>query len=395
MLDDPNPKQTPLKPFEDTEWVLTNGTLVTEDETFTGTVVISDGQIAEVREGVASGQGVVDLQGDLLIPGLIDIHTDNLEKHIEPRPGVAWPALAALICHDRQLASAGITTVFDSLYVAGAVNAKDVARAAALNTAIEALKVARNEGLLLSDHYLHLRCELGSETLPVLLAAHIENPMVQLLSVMDHTPGQRQWRDIAKWRQFNSRKYSAEDLDEMIRSRRDDQEKFAAKNRRDVMAQCQSRNLPVASHDDTTPQHINEATADGIVISEFPCTLEAAVAAKANGMMTVMGAPNVVKGGSHSGNVAAGTLAEAGLLDGLASDYVPISMIEGAFLLHDRHGMTLPEAIATVSINPARMVGMNDRGRIAPAHRADLVRVHMSQHMPIVRSVWNAGLRVL
>jgi len=330
-----------------------------------------------------------------LIPGLVDIHTDNLEKHLEPRPGVVWPALAAMICHDRQLASAGITTVFDSLYVAGAVNAKDAARAAALDTAIDALRVASQEGLTLVDHYLHLRCELGSETLLELLAAHIENPMVQLLSVMDHTPGQRQWRDIEKWRQFSSRKYSPEDLDEMIRSRRDDQERFAAKNRQAVMALCAHRGLAVASHDDTTADHVEEAMADGIVISEFPCTLEAARAARAKGMMTVMGAPNVVKGGSHSGNVAAGDLAEAGLLDGLASDYVPVSMIEGAFLLHDRHGLTLPQAIATVSLNPARMVGMSDRGQIAPGLRADLVRVKMSQHMPIVRSVWSAGRRVL
>jgi len=395
MLDMPAPNVVLHSLQDDTEWVLTNGTIVTAERVFVGSVVVRNGLIVDVSDGSSAVAGSIDLDGDFLIPGLVDIHTDNLEKHIEPRPGVGWPTLAALICHDRQVVTAGITTVFDSLYVAGPENAKDKARADALDKAIEAMLLARDDALVLAEHFLHLRCELGSSTMLDYLADHINNPMVHLVSVMDHTPGQRQWHDIDKWRQFYSRKYSTEELDVMLASRREDQEKFAAENRRAVMELCHNRNLPVASHDDTTVQHVEEAASEGIFISEFPCTVDAARAAKTRGMMTVMGAPNVVKGGSHSGNVAAGTLAELGLLDGLASDYVPISMIEGAFLLHDQHGMTLSDAIATVTLNPARMVGLEDRGEIAPARRADLVRVHPYQHMPIVRSVWRAGQRVI
>jgi alpha-D-ribose 1-methylphosphonate 5-triphosphate diphosphatase len=378
-----------------TETVLTNGRIVTPEDALPGTVVIRDGIIADVDAGVSAVSGAIDLDGDFLVPGLIDLHTDNLEKHIEPRPGVRWPTLAALTSHDRQLAAAGITTVFDSLYVAGSENPKDKGRAEALVMAIEALEFAQDDGLMMADHLLHLRCELGWEATVDFLSNHIDNPLVRLVSVMDHTPGQRQWRDIDKWRQFNSRKFTPDELTEILGNRRADQERHAARNRHAVVTLCKERSLPVASHDDTTVDHVDEAFSEGVSISEFPCTEDAARRARDLGLATVMGAPNVVKGGSHSGNVAAGTLAEAGLLDGLASDYVPVSMIEGAFLLHERHAMPLPDAIATVTANPARMVGMEDRGAIRVGLRADLVRVHPYHHMPVVCAVWRQGRQLM
>lgn len=395
MFDTPAPPVSRQSQIGAPERILSNAQVVMADRVVRGCVVMRGGVIADIDGAGTAVPAAIDMDGDYLIPGLVDIHTDNLEKHIEPRPGVHWPTLAALSGHDRQIATAGITSVLDSLYVAGAENPKDKGRADALVTAVEALEIAQADGLMMAEHFLHLRCELGWAATPDFLAAHIHSPMVRLVSVMDHTPGQRQWRDVEKWRRFNSRKFAPDELDAIMASRQADHETFAVRNRRAVVRLCQDGHLPIASHDDTTVAHVEEAAADGIAISEFPCTLEAARLAKDRGMSIVMGAPNVVLGGSHSGNVAAHVLAENGLLDGLASDYVPVSMVEGAFLLHDRHGMALPDAIAAVTRNPARMVGLDDRGEIAPGLRADVVRVHPYHRMPIVRSVWRAGQRIV
>jgi alpha-D-ribose 1-methylphosphonate 5-triphosphate diphosphatase len=157
---------------------------------------------------------------------------------------------------------------------------------------------------------------------------------------------------------------------------------------------AQRRGIPLASHDDTLPEHVDEAERDGVVISEFPTRVEAARAARDKGMSIVMGAPNVVRGGSHSGNVAAAELARKGLLDTLSSDYVPSSLMLAAFRLTQEADFTVPQALALVSRNPARAVGLGDRGEIAPAMRADVARVRLSGAEPVVRAVWREGRRV-
>jgi alpha-D-ribose 1-methylphosphonate 5-triphosphate diphosphatase len=176
------------------------------------------------------------------------------------------------------------------------------------------------------------------------------------------------------------------------------QQRYAESNRTALVAHCRQRSLPLASHDDTTAEHVAEAARDGVTISEFPTTLEAARQGREHGMRTIMGAPNVVRGGSHSGNVAALQLASAGLLDALSSDYVPASLLHGAWLLADVDGFSLPKAIATVTATPAAMIGLADRGRIAPGLRADLLRVHVAgsatEACPVVRTVWRQGQRI-
>ena len=376
------------------ETVFTNATVVTGDEAFAGTVAVADGLIHDVAQGASRLPGAIDLDGDTLIPGLVDIHTDNLEKHLEPRPGVQWPALAAMQVHDRMLATAGVTTVFDSLVV-GDLHLGKPGREHALNLARDVLGAPGIDALMKADHLLHIRAELASETVLRELAAIIDHPLVSLVSVMDHTPGQRQWRDIAKWKRFYSRtNLTPDELEARVDGLLERQAKHSAANRVAVIDECRQRGIPLASHDDTTVEHVEESHADGIVISEFPTTRDAAEAAHARGMKTVMGSPNVVKGGSHSGNVSAGAMAEEGLLDGLASDYVPISMVHGAFLLHSRHGLSLPRAIAMVTRNPAEMTGLTDRGEIAAGKRGDLVRVRTVDDTPTVMSVWRRGRQV-
>lgn len=381
-------------PVAGRELVLTNARIIGRHSVINGSVQIVNGKIGSVDRGRSKTSGAIDLENDFLAPGLVDIHTDNVERHLEPRPGVAWPAIAALLSHDRQIAGAGITTVFDSLYVGGADTPREQKRGNNLELSIGSLDVAAKDDLLKVNHLLHLRCEVVWKETVTFLERFIDNPAVRLVSVMDHTPGQRQWRDMEKWRQFNSRKFSNAEMDTILASRFGEQARFAGDNRAQIVRLAQDRGIALASHDDTTVEHIEEARAAGIEISEFPCTLEAARAARKHGMATVMGAPNLVKGGSHSGNVAARELAEAGLLDALASDYVPQSLVQAAFELHSSYGLSLPDAVAMVSYQPARMVGLLDRGEIAADRRADLIRIRVSNGLPVVRTVWCGGEQV-
>jgi alpha-D-ribose 1-methylphosphonate 5-triphosphate diphosphatase len=347
------------------ETVLANARIVLRDDVVTGSVVIADGVIRAIDSGATATPGATDLGGALLIPGLIEMHTDNMEKHLVPRPGVLWPnAVAAILAHDLQIAGAGITTVYDAITI-GEYHENSLRRRI-LDDSVAAVTTARDGGLLRADHLIHLRCELGDPAVVDMCEPYVDNELVGLVSLMDHTPGQRQWRDISKMVQYNKLEGWSEDrLQAYIDERIERQGIHARPNRDRILAMFGPRHLPLASHDDTLVEHVDEAVADGVLISEFPTTTEAAAAARARGMQIVMGAPNVVRGGSHSGNVSALDLAGAGLLDGLSSDYVPASLLQSAILLHEKHETPLPEAIGYVTANIADMLGLDDRGEIA------------------------------
>ena len=224
-----------------------------------------------------------------------------------------------------------------------------------------------------------------------------DNPLVRLISLMDHTPGQRQWWNLEKMRNFHSRRrsYTDHEFDSYVSERQDEQVRYAAQHRRRIIDLWRPRGLPMASHDDTTHAHVEESVSNGVTIAEFPTTIEAATLASELGMANVMGAPNLVRGSSHSGNVPAGELAERRILRALSSDYAPVSLLHGALRLVDVHGYTLPDAIATVSLNVAQMLGYDDRGVIARGKRSDLVRVRrLPDGSGAVRAVWREGQRV-
>lgn len=369
-----------------------NAQVIGPDAAFTGYVAVSDGRIAEVGEGDAVPAGAIDLAGDYLAPGLVELHTDNVEKHMVPRPGVIWPApTPAILGHDAQMAAAGVTTVYDAIALGEYMDRSY--RRALVSTVLDAIREAREAGLFRIDHRVHLRCEIADDGVVDLFRAHADDPTVGMISLMDHTPGQRQWRDMKSFKAFKNASMSDAEFQAYVDQRIADSSQNVEVNRRGVLERWAGRG-PVASHDDTTLEHVAEAVADGIAISEFPTTMEAAEAAKAAGMATVMGAPNVVRGGSHSGNVSALELAEAGLLDALSSDYAPISLIHGVFALHDRVGMSLPDAMATVAGNPARMLGLDDRGEIAAGKRADLIRVRRLGEAAAVCGTWVDGAKV-
>lgn len=378
-----------------TDQILTNARLVLRDEVVTGSLSVSAGTIATFDAAGSAIPGSEDLEGDYLVPGLVELHTDHLESHFSPRPGVAWNPIAAVQAHDAQIASSGITTVLDALRVGTDSHKSDVA--GHMRTLSDAITAAGKANRLRADHFLHLRCEIASPNVVTEAEDFLTHPSLRLVSVMDHTPGQRQFVSLDKFCEYYKGKVGMSDaeLETFIAERHVLHDRYAAPNRAALFERCRNSEIVVASHDDATEVHVEEAIEAGVVLSEFPTTVEAARAAHTAGLAVLMGAPNVVRGASHSGNVSAIDLARNGLLDVLSSDYIPFSLLHAAFVLPQRvDSITLPQAIRLVTSNPARAVGLNDRGEIAEGLSADLVRVRFEDDVPVVRGVWRRGKRV-
>jgi alpha-D-ribose 1-methylphosphonate 5-triphosphate diphosphatase len=378
------------------ELVLSNARVVLADRVIeVGWVAATDGLIVEIGEGRAPDHAE-DLEGDLLLPGLVELHTDHLEAHYVPRPKVYWDPLAAVVSYDGQLATCGITTVLDSLRIWREEIAEEVDGHAEILA--DAIAAARAADLLRVEHFLHLRCEIPTPSVVTETKLLIGRPDVRLVSLMDHTPGQRQFRDEGKLRDYYRGKNGGmtdAELDVLFARRIEYQAANAETNHRRIVELARSHGTPMASHDDTTLEHVDEAIRDGVSIAEFPTTVEAAQALHAAGVRVLMGAPNLVRGGSHAGNVATQELARAGALDVLSSDYVPASLLMAGLCLPKAvPGLGLPEAIRTVTKTPAEAVGLMDRGEIAVGKRADLIRVRVAHDVPAVRSVWREGRRV-
>ncbi|MDO9400536.1 MAG: alpha-D-ribose 1-methylphosphonate 5-triphosphate diphosphatase [Polaromonas sp.] len=374
--------------------IIRNARIVTADEEFTGSLTVEDGIIRSVDRGNTSAPGAEDWAGDWLMPGLVELHTDNLEKHLVPRPGVLWNAHSAMMVHDAQCAAAGITTVLDSVVI-GDMD-QGGTRCQTQHASIAALRQCRDEGLMRVEHLLHLRCELSAPDILEVFHQYADDPLLKLVSVMDHTPGQRQWRDLKSYRRYSERnaRFSDEEFDAMIAQRQADQQAYAVPHRQTIVKASKARGLPLASHDDTLLSDVQLAVREGVGLSEFPTTVAAAQAARDAGMAIIMGGPNMVKGGSHSGNVSAVELAQSGLLDIFSSDYVPSSLLLATFMLGRLAQWTLPKAVRTVTRNPALAIGMQDRGDVAVDQRADLLRVRMNRvGMPVVLETWLAGQR--
>lgn len=378
------------------ELIITNARIVRRHDVFHGDLIARDGQIADIQPAAASSTApqAIDFGGDFLLPGLVELHTDNLECAATPRPGVHWPAASAVIAHDAQMAASGITTVFDAVAVGDIRRGGD--RLDRLDAMVDAVTAAQRDSALRAEHRLHLRCELSYARLQDLLARFADHPLVGLMSLMDHTPGQRQFVTLDQFKTYYQGKYGMNDdtLAVFVAERQRDQELHAAPNRDAVIALANARGIRLASHDDATPAHVAEAVEAGVVIAEFPTTAAAAAAAREAGLSVVGGAPNVVRGRSHSGNASALEFARAGLLDILSSDYVPVALLHAAFKLGDEAGMSLPDAVATVTANPAAAAGLDDRGIIAQGRRADLVRVGLVNGLPVARASWRGGERI-
>lgn len=373
--------------------ILSNACIVTPDGVVAGALTFADGMITGIDSG-ATAHGI-DCDGDYLIPGIIDIHTDNLERHFYPRPNIDWDPVSAAIVHDGLCISVGVTTVYDSLSV-GSFGAAAARTPDNLHRLTAGLHQAAAAGVLKADHRIHWRCEAPSDVLADWLPPLAEQPLTGLFSLMDHTPGQRQYRNAARffamWRKEG---LTEADIAARMAERAERVARNDAPNRKFVADIARAKNLPLASHDDETVAHIEDAASHGVTVAEFPVTFEAAEAARAHGMCVIMGGPNLIRGGSYSGNVPASELIEAGMHIGFASDYVPRSLVECAFALaNGRWGLPIEQAVDTVTGAPARAMRLHDRGALVPGRRADMVRVRRQAGQVVVRGVWVQGERV-
>ena len=375
------------------EQIFSNARIVLEDRIVEGGVIIRDGKIAVIDEG--SSRTGEDFGGDYLIPGLVELHTDHLESHYSPRPGVRWHMTSAIQAHDAQIVTSGITTVFDCLRMGsdedGGFDKGEMRDMA------DAIQAAERDDRLRAEHLIHLRCEVASDNVLDHFADFENDPHVRLVSLMDHSPGQRQFQTMEQYTLYykTKRGLTDEQFARFVESRISLSERFSTVHRDALAKACAERGITVASHDDATLAHVEEAKGHGVKLAEFPTSFEAAEASHKSGMSVLMGAPNVVRGKSHSGNIAARDLAKRGVLDVLSSDYVPLSLLHASFVLADEiDGISLPQAIAMVTATPARTVSLSDRGRIETGLRADLVRVRRDEGVPVIRAVWREGRRV-
>nr|WP_321526002.1 alpha-D-ribose 1-methylphosphonate 5-triphosphate diphosphatase [uncultured Cohaesibacter sp.] len=378
--------------------LLKNAAIVTRDEIIHGHVHIRNGMIDDIAEGAltsALDRTAEDMDGEYLLPGFVELHTDHVEGHYAPRPKVRWSAMAAVLSHDAQIATSGITTVFDALRV-GIDHDADLSYDD-MKTMADAFQRGVDEGTLRADHFIHLRCEVSADDCLTAFHQFDKYDLIKLVSVMDHAPGQRQFVDIEQYAVYykGKLKMSDQDFREMCTRRSAASERNSDRHRTEIANLCRERGVILASHDDATIAHVEESVRHDVHVAEFPTTIEAARASHQAGLAVLMGAPNIVRGGSHSGNIAASDLVDLGVLDILSSDYIPFSLVQAVFRLADQdQTLSLPEAVRLISDTPAKAVGLDDRGAIEIGKRADLVRVRKSRNTPVIRQVWRTGARV-
>ncbi|MBW4646888.1 MAG: phosphonate metabolism protein PhnM [Goleter apudmare HA4340-LM2] len=375
------------------EQVYTNYRLQLPQEELLGTLVVRDGLIADIQPGVVThGENG---QGDYLLPGFIELHTDNLERCMSPRPGIRWPLEVAAVYHDRDLASAGVTTVCDAIAIGDI--AAGSPRLSNFAPMIDVVFAAQTAGRFCVEHRLHLRCELAFEHVYEITAEYAEHPLLSMISLMDHTPGQRQFIQIDKFKEYYMGKHgvTAHQIEEMIVVRQQKQQMYAQKNRQALVQLTRARGISLASHDDATVEHVQEAVEDGVILAEFPTTLEAAKAAHKSGLQVLMGAPNLVLGGSHSGNISAMELVLQDLVDVISSDYVPQSLLQSLFIVAHKTGKPIYEAMRLFTSNPAKAIHLfSDRGSLEVGKRADFITVHDDGVVPLLRTTICRGDRV-
>lgn len=371
------------------KYQITNARLVLADQVVEhASLLIEDGRIAAINPSDANAEQKVDLGNRYLLPGLIDLHADALEKDIEPRPNVHFPLEFAIAQADKRNAAAGITTVFHSLSFANAeLGLRNNTMAAEIVRAIHAFS-----DKALVDNRVHTRYEITDPTaLPVLLEL-LDEDAVHLLSIMDHTPGQGQFKDMRAYQDYlqNSYQKTEAETQSLIDDKRS-QAKAAQIRVRQLINHAHSKNVHVASHDDDCLEKVSAIKALGVHISEFPINLDTARHAIEQGMSTIMGAPNILRGKSQSGSMKAQDAIEHGVATCLCSDYSPASLLAAVFLLEQHGVLTLPEAVKLTSLNPARALGLTDRGEIAVGKRADLICVDFAGSFPQARQTWVHG----
>ncbi len=368
---------------------LTRARVVLYDEVLEdASLLIEEGVIRAINPESCGEARIQDLKGELLMPGMIDLHCDALEKEVEPRPNVHFPLDFACAQADKRNAAAGITTVYHALSFAsdelGVRNTRFAAQVA------EAVHDWRPHGLV--DNRVHCRYEITDETGVAVLQQLLADNAMHMISMMDHTPGQGQFKDMAAYRDFLTRTYKkTADEVEVIVERKLEAASGAFARMQTLARDAHRAGIAVASHDDDSAARVETMSGIGADISEFPITLEAAQAAKAAGMSTIFGAPNILRGKSQSGSMKAIDAIHAGVADCLCADYAPATLIVAVLRIPQASDLSLPEAVRLVTANPARAAKLDDRGVIEVGRRADLIAVGQPGGVPQVTDAWVHG----
>ncbi len=369
--------------------LLTNAQVIFPTETRKNVaVMIENGVIAYFDPASAGAAQVIDLSGRMLMPGMIDLHCDALEKEVEPRPNVHFPLDFACAQADKRNAAAGITTVFHALSFANhELGVRNNNFAADIVRAVHAWQAHA-----LVDNRVHARYEVTDETAPMILTDLLKNGLIHLLSFMDHTPGQGQFKNVAAYRDFLSRTHKKSDMEvDAILNNKIAAAKDAYARMQGLAETAKEYGVSIASHDDDSIEKVSVVAALGAVISEFPINLETAHAAKAQRLSTLFGAPNVLRGQSQSGSMRVLDGVIAGVADCLCGDYAPAALLPSVLRLPDLAGISLSDAVALVTRHPARAVSLNDRGEIAIGKRADLIAVKSLGGLPQAERIWVHG----
>lgn len=355
-------------------------------------VRVEDGMVVEVSQGRAY-DAAMDAGERWLLPGFVDMHSDAIEKAIEPRPRARFPTEIGVRELDRCLAAWGITTIYHSLSFAEMeLGLRSNASAAHLIDEITDLAPR-----LRVDTRIHARFEVTDTEAVPFLERLLEQGRIELLSFMDHSPGQGQYRDEAAYRSYYGKVYglSTEHLDRVLDKKRLALGDGVAEIVDDVARICRDRGIAMASHDDDCAGKIDWCVRQGVAMSEFPIDLATARYARDMGVLTCLGAPNLVRGGSQAGNLSVRTAIEEGLGDILCSDYLPQALLHAVFLLEDWGLMPLEKAVGMASWVPARALGIDDRvGSIRAGMSADLLLVEQRHGLPDIVRTWSRGREV-
>jgi len=369
---------------------LTHATLVLPDRVLQDSaLLIADGQIAAIEPASApTDANVIDLRGHTMMPGLIDVHCDAIEKEAEPRANVLFPLDFAVAQVDRRNAAAGITTPYHALSFAS--NQFGVRNNETAATLVRAVAAYRAHSLV--DNRIHGRYEVTDAAAVPVLEMLMEEGVIDLLSVMDHSPGQGQFKTLDAYLSYMMGNHGMSREEAAHAAARKTAELDGASERVSrLVSKAHALGIPTASHDDDSPQRIAAMHALGVRMSEFPINVETAQAASAHALPTILGAPNVLRGKSQSGSMRAIDAIHAGVGNILCSDYQPSTLVAAAFAAARLADLPLDQALALVTSNPADACLLNDRGRLAPGKRADVIAVGSVAGQPLVTHTWSAG----
>ncbi len=343
-------------------------------------IVIQDNKITSVNN-YQTLDVAIDLGERRIVPGFVDLHGDAIEKEIEPRPGARFLTSMAVVELDKKLSMAGVTTMYHAI----GFNDEELNKGRGTQQSKELIEeiFKANKNHLGVDNLVHARFEITSESSLETIKQLIIDRKVDMLSIMDHSPGQGQFKTLESWKKYHLSAYEIadEDVEEYLKNK-------TFKDKVGIVEELVNfgieHKIPVLSHDDDCEEKLNTLKNLGVTFSEFPLSMEIAKKAKEMNISTGMGAPNVVRGGSQSGNIAAKVLVEQGVCDYLCSDYHPASLLMSPYRLKEDVGLSLEQGFAMITTTPAKLAGLNDRGEIAEGKLADIAIIDESYFPKVV-----------